>query len=795
MSDAKLFPIALYESGITDLVSVIPPGAQLSPKSKIVPSQVGKVPGRKGRSGLYAGYDWRKAETSIDDVQQWCLDGSNIGVRAARFPAVDIDCLDARISQVIQDAAMAKLGTAPVRVGRAPKRLLMYKTHEPFARMRLLITRPDETQHLIEILGDGQQYLVHGVHPQTLLPYTWDSDLPYIGAENLALITREMADEFLDYVMGLVADLNIGVARRDGDGRLHERAAAGDQSALHAPSVELLREAVRAIPNTDELFPDRTDYIKIGYAIRAACGEEIDEGLSIFAEWAAKWEGGNDPEVVLMDWRRMHPPYAVGWAYLAEQARAFGFNDAELDFEPTEAAPTERAVAAPTYSDQWLAEKIVARKRGVLRFIPQKEQYLVWTGTRWQPDAELLAEDLIKGELKVIASDLMRQGSTPAELRKSAATATAICAAGKVTAIAALIRSDRGIAVSMEALDHDSWMLNTPGGIIDLHSGALMPPNPDALCTRTTTVPPDFAGTHPRWTQFLEESTDKDEALIGYLQRLAGYVLTGSTREQQLTFIWGNGGNGKGRFIEVLNGILGDYARMASMDTFTASNNDKHTTDIAMLVGSRLVTASETQSGKRWDEQRVKSLTGGDLVTARFMRQDNFTFAPQFKLVFIGNYQPVIRDVDAAMRRRIQMVPFTVTPKVVDNELGAKLRDEYPAILAWMIAGCLAWQLEGLAPPPSVQALTKEYFAEEDVVGRWMRDRLDESSEGQETTHDLFQSWREWANANGEYVGSVKRLASALVARKTTRWVHPVSRRLGFGGYVIKDRNGLSVEL
>jgi P4 family phage/plasmid primase-like protien len=212
-----------------------------------------------------------------------------------------------------------------------------------------------------------------------------------------------------------------------------------------------------------------------------------------------------------------------------------------------------------------------------------------------------------------------------------------------------------------------------------------------------------------------------------------------------------------------------------------------------MLVGARLVTASETTAGKRWDEARIKSLTGGEPVTARFMRQDNFTFLPQFKLIFIGNHKPALRDVDVAMRRRIQVVPFTVTPARVDKELGRKLREEFPAILAWMIDGCLEWQRQGLNPPPSVRATTEQYFSDEDAVGRWLAEACELDEEGRVTTQELFQSWREWANSQGEYVGSMKRFASALVARKFPRWQDSDTRRMGFAGLRVTDRQGFGV--
>jgi len=201
-----------------------------------------------------------------------------------------------------------------------------------------------------------------------------------------------------------------------------------------------------------------------------------------------------------------------------------------------------------------------------------------------------------------------------------------------------------------------------------------------------------------------------------------------------------------------------------------------------------LVTASKTQAGKRWDEQKVKALTGGDLITARFMRQDNFTYLPQFKLVFIGNHKPEIRDVDKAMRRRIQIVPFTVAPLVVDQKLGARLREEWPAILAWMLEGCLAWQQTGLAIPEAVKAETERYFEGEDALGRWMNECLEPEPQASTLVSDLFSSWREWTNSNGEYTGSLKRLSAALLARKLERYAEPSTRKKGFRGIRIIDR-------
>lgn len=797
----KLFPAELYDSGFTDLVSVIPPGAQLTPSSKIAAANIGKIPGLRGQSGLWYGYDWRKHRATAEDVKQWALAGANVGIRADNFPAVDIDTMDERLAQIIEDVALAKFGPAPVRYGKKPKRLLVYRTDEPFSRMRLWVQKGEDT-HLVEILGQGQQYLVYGTHPSTLKPYSWRDDIKPTTPSELSTISREQADAFLEELKATIEQLGAGTVTREGNGKPITHTTAGDQASLLAPSLKLLEDAVERIPNNNDLFPDRTSYLRMGYAIRAAAGEQNEnEGFAVFSKWAERWEGnerepGNDPDIVRQDWRRMKGPYAVGWSWIAEQARGFGFETATLDFDfLDQEPPREKLLEAPLYSEQWLADKVVESRASELRYSPQQQMWYVWDEGMWKPDAALLAEDVIKQELRKIAVRVLQQGATDKEKRESKILAQSIASAAKASNVRTFMQSDRRIAVRVESLDFDPWILNTPVGVIDLKTGKLMPPNPDLLCTRSTAVAADFGAAHPQWDRFLEEATNGDKELQRYLQKLAGYALTGSTREQQLTFIWGPGGNGKGVFVGVLLGILRDYARSASMETFTASASERHSTDIAMLAGARLVTASETQSGKRWDEAKVRVLTGGDPITARFMRQDNFTYTPQFKLVFMGNHKPEIRDVDAAMKRRIQLVPFTVTPAVVDKELSNKLKAEWPAILAWMVEGCLLWQQEDLAPPETVTDASQEYFRGEDAVGRWIEERL-EAVEGARTeVQKLFNSWREWANENGEYVGSLKRLSAALEVKGFEKYRDGTSRRVGYKGYALKDRTGIEFDI
>jgi len=341
------------------------------------------------------------------------------------------------------------------------------------------------------------------------------------------------------------------------------------------------------------------------------------------------------------------------------------------------------------------------------------------------------------------------------------------------------------LCVRPEQMDPSHFHLNTPAGVIDLSTGQMMPPEASFFMTRVTSVSPDFTRPAPRWKQFLKEATGGDPELESYLQRLAGYALTGSNREHMVAFFYGEGGNGKSLFLNCLTAIMGEYAQVAPMDVFVASTYDRHPTDLAGLVGARLVTASETQEGRRWDEAKLKSLTGGDPIKARFMRQDFFTFTPQFTLLFAGNHAPQLANVDAAMKRRMHLVPFTHRPPKPDHELPDKLREEYPQILAWAIEGSVIWNAAGLSAPDVVLSATEEYLEGEDALGRWIADRCVMRSNATVFSKDLYQDWIKWCQETGEKAGlgySQKRFSQALKTRGLTIWRDTASGLRGFRG-------------
>lgn len=369
-----------------------------------------------------------------------------------------------------------------------------------------------------------------------------------------------------------------------------------------------------------------------------------------------------------------------------------------------------------------------------------------WNGVRWQMDQTNSTYQL--------ARELGREIGENQDERGRKATGKN----GFVSGIERFARVDQRVAVTMDYWDQDPWVLGTPGGTVDLMTGKLQEPRREAGITKLTAVSPLETGC-PRWLQFLDETTGGDVGLVRFLQQWCGYALTGVTREHALVFVYGPGGNGKSVFLNIVTAILGDYAATAAMDTFTASHGDKHPTDLAMLRGARLVTASETEEGRPWAESRIKQLTGGDKIAARFMRQDFFEFVPQFKLTIVGNHKPVLHNVDDAARRRFNIVPFMLKPQQPDRELETKLMQEAGGILSWMIAGCLDWQANELIRPQVVQAATETYFGDQDLFGQWLEDCCDVQLGNPriwDKSVDLFDSWTEYALKAGDQPGSRK---------------------------------------
>lgn len=760
---------SLWAAGIRALVCVLPPTARLSPNSKISPNSRGKSPGRPNSSGTWGGYHWQTHTPTAGEIVEWEKAKANVGLHAADFPAIDIDVTREDIAEMVHAEAVRAFGDAPVRIGRAPKRLLMFRTTEPFPKMQLRF-RLDGVEHLVELLGKGQQYVVGGIHPATNEPYTLDTD-PAELLERMPLLSREAATAWFEELAGTLELLGAEIVHSSYSADHAERLAV-DQESLRAPSVQAVADLVAQIPNNQH---NRDLYIRTGYAIKAACGAENEgEALDIWMEWACRWhnDAGKEASGVTQerDFLRMHAPFEIGWAYLLERAREAGVNTAVLELgdvaEPRpagEEAPTAQALVLP-WSDMAMVNAVVRQHGHEIAHVTDDGWY-AWNGSVWKRKGE--------NEVTQRIANVMASASRRAldEIEKQATAekmAMRLSSANTVAAVRGLLKTHARIQLNAEQMDADPFLLNTPNGIVDLTTGTLSPHLASRHMTKLTAVGPDFTRPAPRWRQFLREATGGDGELEAYLQRLVGYSLTGSAREEMLAFLYGPGGNGKSLFLTIISEMLGQYAETAAMDTFTAAAGDRHPTDMAALRGARLVTASETQASRRWDEQRVKALTGNEAVSARFMRGDYFTYRPQFTLMIAGNHAPKLENVDDAMMRRVHIVPFTRRPPVPDMHLKDTLREELPGILAWAIEGAVIWFRTGLCPPASVLAATREYLANEDVVLRWLAERTVAQQSGSCPLSSAYQDFRQWARAVGEPAGNTlteQQLGKALAGK------------------------------
>ena len=317
---------------------------------------------------------------------------------------------------------------------------------------------------------------------------------------------------------------------------------------------------------------------------------------------------------------------------------------------PLDKFTEQGASCPPAFSDEAVALRFAERHADDLRFVAAWGKWLSWTGTHWDFDDTLNAFDL--------ARQICREAAASCNEARIAST---VASAKTVAAVERLAKSDRRIAATVDQWDQDPWSLNTPDGVIDLRTGQRRTHRPDDHMTKITAVAP--GGDCPLFLTFLAKITAGDAELIAYIRRMLGYALTGDTREHALFFAYGTGANGKSVLLSTVSGVIGAYHRTAPIETFVASSAERHPTDLAGLRGARLVTAVETEEGRRWAESRVKQLTGGDVVAARFMRQDFFEYRPQFKLVIAGNHKPSLRSVDEAIRRRFHMMMWTASPQ------------------------------------------------------------------------------------------------------------------------------------
>jgi putative DNA primase/helicase len=418
-----------------------------------------------------------------------------------------------------------------------------------------------------------------------------------------------------------------------------------------------------------------------------------------------------------------------------------------------EAAPPAANTNPMDFGEADVARRFAAAYEGKLAYDHTMRLWYVWAGSVWVMEKAGEAIEAAKRFCETERQRCLNQN-----------TADAMAKARFAKAVEDLARSDTRMAVHQGMWDENPWLLGTADGVVDLRTGDVRPGRPSDWMIRQTSVAPAPPGAPcPHWMQFLDQATAGDEELASFLQRWAGYCLTGDVSEEVLSFLYGDGGNGKGVFVGTITAILGSYCVAQPMEAFTAGTRLPAEYYRAQMAGARLVTSSETEAGRTWAEAQIKELTGNETpVSARHPHGRPFTYRPQFKLMFVGNHAPSLKSRSPAMERRLRIVPFENKPASPDLGLKDRLREEYPAILRWMIDGCLSWAEARLGTATAISTASREYFADQDAFGSWLEERCVVDPILQEKPGCLLSDFNEWARGNGFPVMTSNGFAEAV---------------------------------
>jgi putative DNA primase/helicase len=410
-----------------------------------------------------------------------------------------------------------------------------------------------------------------------------------------------------------------------------------------------------------------------------------------------------------------------------------------------------------------------------VRFDHRRKRWLLWGSHCWVADADgeiyRLAAAAMRARLRDAAD--LEDESARARAAKWAVTSEA---RSRVESMLWFAASLPNIADKGDRWDTDPWLLGVPNGVVDLRTSDLRPGRPEDGITMSTAVPYDAASRCPRWQRFLADIFDGDSALVSFLHRAIGYSISGDTSEQCLFLLYGGGANGKTTLVNTLRRILGDYAWNMPFATIEMRDRTAIPNDLAALVSRRFVTASETNDGTRLNEARIKTLTGCDPVTARFLHGEFFTFDPHAKFWLSVNHRPIVQDDSLGFWRRLRLIPFLRTFPV-NQSLPFELAAEAPGVLAWAVEGVQAWRRDGLNPPAIVTEATRVYERDSDPLADFIEEACEVTPESHIGAGELYKHYTQWGDRRE--LGSRERLSSTKFGIKVSERFESMRTRTG----------------
>ncbi len=416
------------------------------------------------------------------------------------------------------------------------------------------------------------------------------------------------------------------------------------------------------------------------------------------------------------------------------------------------------------FTDATNAERFVREHGDNIRYLPAWKKWLVWNGTHWQTDE---SGALIHGKglltVRNIYDELLKTDDyrERIEIEKFGMMSESVRRRKAFIEAASWIEDYN---IQSEELDANPWLLNVKNGTIDMKEGMFREHRQSDFITKLANVDFNKKADCPLWKQFIREIMDYKSDVMSFVQTACGWALSGDNTEQTMFILFGTGANGKSTFLNTIMYLLGDYAIATPTETFMRKSGDQNTNDIARLRGTRFVTTTEAEQGKRLSEPIIKQITGNDKMTARFLYGEYFNFVPTFKIFMATNHKPVIKGTDHGIWRRIKLIPFTtrIPDEKQDKNLEEKLRAEASGILNWLLEGMRRWQKEKLQVPKSILNATEDYRGEMDVIGNFVKECCILDARFSIRVRELFKAYQDWCNQNNEHACSERFLSLRL---------------------------------
>src|SRR5215208_2937030 len=672
--------------------------------------------------------EWQRRPLAVEDAEEWVRNGGDVGWQCGQvsgwMSAVDLDCEEARrlASRFLPETLRGAKGK------EAPSQYFYRSTELGYKKFSDLGGPGELIALKASNNGRGHQVAVAPSIHREKGPYH------FVGGYNPAAIAVVDKDE-LRHLVGMLATAVLIArllppSRDDGGGGRHDLALAlagymvrNGEAAEDVEKVLTAAWGLRKAPHQaveDVRRSVRDTSVRLARNEPATGGRRLGELVPRMPEKIANFLG----------WER---------ADMREQRRHY------------------------MRTDLGNAERFVDAHRDRVLWCPARKSFLFWGGKRYAWDE--------RGEVvklaHLTARSIFHEAAYSEDEDEQKKIAGFAAVSQNTTRIRAMLTEAKPyLAVGMEELDRDPWLVNCQNGILDLRTGKLKNHDPADRITKIVPVEYDPEASCPRFLRFLKE-TLVDDAVIKFVKRYSGYTLTGITRERLLAILHGFGKNGKTTLVELLQDVMGDYATNTDTETLLTKRYQGVGNDVAALKGARFVSAAEVEKGRRLAESKVKQLTGRDTVTARFLFGENFDFKPEFKLWLSTNNKPVIQGTDDAIWDRIRLIPLTqrFDGNKADPKLPDKLRHEIAGVFAWMVEGCLEWQEHGLQEPKTVTDATKQYREEMDTLASFLDEVCVMGSHYRVLAERLYQSYAMWCDKSGERKDPKKAFVARLQER------------------------------